>query len=264
MAVVIGIEGSATWASSEFLIANIRDYTATLTQRTDEHDVTGAGATATATNIVGLRSTTASIAGRFPASAPLTGYKGNVVLDNSHYGDASGNVVNLLGWSLSVAWPAVETTSKVGGADVLWRTFKPSVYTATGEIRVNADDTEPLINAMGPGDSAIAATLDVDGTHSFTGDLKLTGASFTRRVGQASTVAFPFLFTGAVTAVGANNVFAAGALPLVTAQTLVVIAKTGRQYSVSAFPTRVNVNVDIGSPIEVTCEAQGTGAVTAA
>lgn len=262
MTATIGIEGSLTWANAEFLIAKINPVRGSYTENADTHDVTALGATATASHITGLRSATASFAGRFPAAAPLTGRAGNVVLDNSHYGNTDGDVVNLLGWSLDVAWPAVETTAINGGTAVTWKTYKPSVYTATGRIRCRVDDTEALIGAQSPGDAAISATLDIDGTNSFTGSLKITGAAMSVQVGQANAVEFPFIFTGAVTAVGANNIFAAGALPLVTANTLVVIAKTGRQYSGSAFPTRVGISVDIGSPIEVSCDAQYTGTVT--
>lgn len=264
MAVTIGIEHNVTWGSSEFLVAKIAVNGGTFTQNGDTHDVTARGATATATNILGLRSSTATVTGRFPVAAPKTGYAGNVVTGNTLYGDGSGNVVNLVGWDLDVAWPSVETTSKVGGASVLWRTFKPSVYTATGRIRCLADDTEALVVGQSPDDAAFSLELSMDGTHKFTGSAKLTGAGLNCRVGSANAVEFPFIFTGAVTAVGADNIFAAGALPLVTAQTLAVIAKTGRQYSGSAFPASVNVRVDIGSPIEVTCNAQFTGAVTPA
>lgn len=262
MAVTIGLEASVTWASSLFLIANMNVQGGRYTETADTHDGTPLGASTTGTMFTGLKAATASLTGRFPASAPKTGYAGNAIIADGSYGDSSGDVINLLGWSLDLVWPAVETTAKNNGAAVLWREFVADSYRASGVIRCRVDDTEALIGAASASDAAIASTLDIDGTNKFTGSLKLTGAGMTVQRGQANAVEFPFEFIGAVTAVGGSNLFAAAVLPRVLPQTLVVIAKTGRQYSGSAFPTRVGINVDIGSPIEVSVDAQFTGTVT--
>jgi len=259
--VTIGIESSTTWASSEFLLAKIADIGGSYNETTDMHDVTSRSASTFATNTVGLSSATANISGRFPATAPLTGYAGNVTMAGK-YGDINDNAVNLVGFSIDFNWPSIETTSKIAGESIFWRTFKPSVYTATGVVRVLVDETEPLISAVKAGDSVVAAVLDMDGTNTFAGNIHIHGIGMSMQVGQANTLEFPFTFIGAVTAVGSGNFFAAGAVPLVTPQTLVVSAASGRQYSGSAFPTRVGVNLNIGSPIEVSVDAQFTGVVT--
>ena len=128
-------------------------------------------------------------------------------------------------------------------------------------------DTEALVIPHGPSDSVLGVIFDLDGTNKFTGNVRVIGSPVTVNAGQTNSLRFSLQGTGALTAVGAGNIFAAAAIPGgpdLTLATLRVTAATGRYKEGSAFPTGVTVRCPVDGLKEVSVTAQGSGALTPA
>lgn len=269
MATTSGLQGSASWASSPFLIARVSPNEASIDDAADAIESTGLGVTV-ATQTQGLRAWTASLNGRFPASAPDTGYNGFLQWTSGNYyddGATPGNIIGMTAWELALAWGVIESTSKSAATAISWRTFIPGLLSWRATVDLRVDDTEALVIPHGPADSGLAASFDLDGTNKFTGTVKVVGTPIRVAAGVANTLRFTLQGTGALTAVGAGNIFAAAAVPGgpdLTLATLRVTAASGRYKEGSAFPTGVTVRCPIDGLKEVAVTAQGSGALTPA
>lgn len=269
MAATRGLQGSASWASSPFLIARISPNQASIDDNAQALNATGIG-TGISAFAQGLRSWTARLNGRFPASAPQIGYNGYLQWTTGNFyddGATPGNPIGVVGWELSMAWGAGETTSKSSASAIGWREFAPLELSWSATVDLRVDDTEALVIPHGPGDTALVGSFDLDGTNKFTGTVYVVGTPIEVTSGGVNSLRFALQGTGALTAVGAGNIFAAGAVPAgvdLTPATLRVTAATGRYKEGSAFPTSVVVRCPVDGLKEVSVTAQGSGALTPA
>lgn len=269
MAATRGLQGSASWESSPFLIARISPNQASIDDNAQALDATGIG-TAISAFSQGLRAWTARLSGRFPASTPQIGYNGFLQWTTGNFyddGASPGNIIGMTAWELSMAWGAGETTSKSAASDISWRTFAPLELSWSGSIDLRVDDTEALVIPQGPGDTALVGSFDLDGTNKFSGSVRIVGTPIQVSSGGVNSLRIAFQGTGALTAAGAGNIFAAGSVPAgvdMTLATLRVTAATGRYKEGSAFPTSVVVRCPVDGLKEVSVTAQGSGALTPA
>ena len=216
------------------------------------------------TNISGLRSWTASFAGRFPRSSPAMGHEGLATYGSMSVG--SGYLLGLTGWSLSLSCESFDDTA-LASSPPTWRSFVPGLITGTGTMDVRIDDTTAL--EVGT-EGAITLRTNVESTEDnrISGSIIVTGVSPSVAVGSKNTAQISFAFTGDISSAGDNPILPAGALGAAAELTkpditdVVLRASGSRDYDGSAFWTALNINCAIGSPIDVTGTLQGTGALT--
>lgn len=115
--------------------------------------------------------------------AEVAGYGGSITFTN-----LTAGVKN---WSLSYNADALETTDFSDSGN---RTYIAGLKGWTATVEANWDSS----NSAEPGDSA-SLTLDVDGTHNYSGTAILTGMSISQAVDGVVTVTYEFQGTGALT-----------------------------------------------------------------
>ena len=115
--------------------------------------------------------------------AEVRGCNGSVTFTNLNAGAKS--------WTLDYTSEVLETTDF---GDNCSRTYIAGFKGWTATVECNWDAT----NTVAPGDSA-TLTLDVDGTHNYSGTALVTGASYTVPVDGLATATFTFQGTGDLT-----------------------------------------------------------------
>jgi hypothetical protein len=263
MTATIGRQAAVTSWTSPLLLSKLTAVSANFNDTTGSEAATGLGDT-TASFVPLLRSATATIDALWKAnSAPIAGSAAAVELTPSYYSAGDGSpVIGLTDYTLNMAWAPLELSS---GSDATFdATFSPDVLVWGGSLNLRLDDTEALTKAQLAGDSAIAAEFVMDSAHSYTGNIWITGTAKGATVGATSTQSFTYQGTGALTSVGTHNFYAAGAVGIPTAGSLVLTYASGRTVTGSAFPTGVNLSVSRNAIIRVGITAQYTGAVVTA
>jgi len=261
MTATIGRQATLTSWTSPLVVAQLTSTSVSITDTSGAESLLGIGEGVNSFTPT-LRGATASIAARWKGgSVPQSGAGGKVEVDPAYYGTGSGNpIAGFTQYSLNLSWPAIEIS---GGSDASFdRTYLADALTWGGSIDLRLDDTLTLTKAQLAGSTAIDASFIMDGNHSFDGDIWITGTTKTASVGSASAQTFTFQGTGALTAVGASNFYAAGAIGVPTAGELVVTYASGRIVRGDAFPTAVNMSVVRDGLILLDIAAQYTGALT--
>ena len=265
MTATIGRQAATpTWTSSALVLTKLTAVSANFNDTTGSEAATGLGATY-ASFVPLLRSATATIDALWKAnSAPIAGTAAAVNLTPDYYSSGTGQpVIGLTDYSLNMAWAPLEISS---GSDATFdASFLPDALVWGGSLNLRLDDTEPLTKAQLAGDTAIDAAFVMDGSHSYTGNIWITGTAKGSTVGATNTQSFTYQGTGPLTSVGTHNFFAAGALNTPpTAEELVLTYATGRTVTGDAFPSAVNMTVSRNAIIRVGITAQYTGAVVTA
>ena len=264
MTASVGHQASLTsWASSELLVANLTATSISITDSAAIGDATGLGQSGASFATL-LRSATGSFSARWKGGGtPKTGAAGALAFDPTYYGVSDGDPpIGFTDFSLNLSWGALEISSSTDAT--FDTTFRAGILSWSGSINLRLDDTEPLTQSQISGNAVIEATFNLDATHTFVGNIWITGTSKTASINTTSAQSFSFQGTGALTAAGANNLFAAGAIPIVTPRVLVATYATGRTVSASAFPSSVSITVPRNEMINVDVGVQYTGALTLA
>lgn len=212
-------------------------------------------------NISGRRSWTANFAGRFPRSSPAMGHEGLATYGSMSVG--SGYLLGLNAWTLALSCEAFETT-EMASTPPTWNSFVPGIISGTGSFNVRIDDTTAL--EVGT-EGAITLRSNVESTENnrFEGNIIVTSVSPSVAVGSRNTATINFTFTGPISVAGDNPILPAGALGVAAELTkpdvtdVVLRASGSRDYDGSAFWTSLNINCQMGSPIDVSGTLQGTG-----
>lgn len=264
MAGTIGRQAAVTsWTGSPLVITKLTAVSANFNDTTGSQAATGLDST-TATFVPFLRSATATIDAFWKANTtPISGSAAAVKLNPTYYSVANDDpVIGLTDYTLNMAWAPLEISS--GSDPTFEATFLPDVLVWGGSLNLRLDDTEPLTQAQLAGNTAIAAAFVMDGSHSYTGSIWITGTAKGASVGSTSTQSFTYQGTGALTAVGTHNFYAGGEVGIPEAEPLVLTYATGRTVTGDAFPSAVNMTVSRNAIIRVGITAQYTGAVTTA
>lgn len=179
---------------------------------------------------------------------------------------SSAYLTNLRGWTMNLVRQSLPADVQTSGAAQTYRAFLPSLIDWNGTWTAFLDDTTA---AVIPGTSYSATFRLIDDTtdHTLAGTIITTGAGIPVRVGNTSEVTYNYRGSGAITAAGSGAVtrlFPTSPIPSSAAGSLVLQAVTSRTYTMSAFWTRIGLNVPVDGPITVDIDFQGTGAVTIA
>lgn len=267
MAASKGHQASLTsWAGTHIDVSKLAVESMSISESAEFFDTTQLGV-AYRTAAPGLRSATASINARWP-SAPVTGDAGSIVLtDESYYNDQAGDdaMIGVVSYTLNMNWPSLEDTSFDTSSG--WKSFCPGELSWGGTIELRLDDTEPLVNTIGAGGASLTAVFTLSASHTFAGEIWITGQDQSASINSLNTQSFTFEGTGELTAAGTDNFIAAGGVPDgddLAAGTLAGAYASGRTFSGSAFPTSVSLVVPKSGLITVNTSAQFTGALTKA
>lgn len=272
---LIHAEGSVpTWGAAGMyntLLSRLSANTASITASSDSQDVTPIGG-ANRLILPGLGQWTASIAARW-AGTPRLGNVGLVSFSGGGY------ALHVESWNLTVETQALDITRQTGTPSS-WRLFRPSHIQWSGTITARVDDATAVANLHVATATSTAVTLPtltltygLDATaNTLAGAVMLSNMTVNQSPGALTTVSYSFTGSGPLTAAGTNSIFSAGAVGNFlwdqlgsTANTLLTLtAGTGRTYSGSAFARSISVNCAVGDPVEVSVEAQGSGALTIA
>jgi hypothetical protein len=263
MTATIGRQAAFTsWVNSELLVANLCAESAEVLESSEQRETTNLGDTSRGFTL-GIPSATANLSFRWPKATPITGSAGIVKVNTgSFYEDSNDLIIGMVGYTLNLQWGALETTSHSDAS--LAKTYLPGILQWSGTIDLRLDDAKALENAQSVVDSPLGMEFRLDGTRTFTGSAWIGSVSHGATINATNTQTFGFSGTGALTAVGTGNIFAAGAIPFPTAQSMVLTYAPGRTVTGSAFPSEVSIRVARDELIAVDVTAQYTGALTKA
>jgi len=236
-------------------ISGLLHQAATFTQAADDVNYPE-NAAGLLTSVDSLRTVTGTIDGLLPT--PEIGNAGAVA-----YSD--GYAANVQSWSMNINVAAVDTTAFGGsGLSTRYRTFIPGNYEWSGTYSAIVDDATKLEEAGE--DTAGAATFTLSSGDTLAGNIYTTQLSAPLTINGLAVATYSFRGSGALTAVGTNNIITAGApIALPSASTLTfqyAENNTDGEMEVSAFWTSLGVTVTPGDMTRVQVGWQGTGAVT--
>ena len=237
-------------------ISGLLHQAASVTQSADDVNYPEASA-GLLTSVDSLRTITGTIDGLLPT--PEIGNNGAVA-----YSD--GYAANVQSWSMNINVAAVDTTSFGGsGVSARNRTFIPGNYEWSGTYSAIVDDATGLDEAGE--DTAGAATFTLSSGDTLAGNIYTTQLGLPLTINGLAIANYSYRGSGALTAVGTNNIVTAGAgIVLPAAETLTFrfadAAATDGTLAVSAFWTSLSVTVAPGEMTRVQVGWQGTGAVT--
>lgn len=265
----IGAEGKlVSWGSSNFysdLFTRVNWSNCRLNITTDSHETTGLDVEAV-TRIEGLKQWSMALSGEaLLGSAVKTGSTGLVTF-------ASGYALHVQSWELTLE-AGVHDITAFDPAGVSWRSFRPDASSWSGSFTALVDSSTAV---SGIGSAPASATFryednTIDGTLS--GDIIVTPFDVTVVRGSLNQYTFGFQGSGALTPAGTNSLFGTTVfgIPLWSAGgsaagAIVMAALTGsRTFSgADSFWRRISVRCNVGEPIEVSVDVQGTGAMTPA
>lgn len=192
-------------------------------------------------------------------ATPVMGHVGLVTF-------AAGYTVNLDEWSIEIEREEADVTA-FGATERAWI---PGPMRWRGEFSGFLDTTTPaamISNANEPASAtfkydergAVDATLS--------GTIFTIGATIQVAANAPNRIGYRFRGSGDITQSTPSTgttIIPPGALGLQDAETVTLTASTGRTYSGSAFWRRIQVRVRVGSPVEVSVSARGTGVLTIA
>ena len=276
-----GIQGLLTSVTSStdlnvLLMSATAPYSMQINQTGEEQDVTAfASGLASMSYTPGLRSWDATVQARFPRSTPKIGNTGLVTL-------SSGYALWVQSWTLTIN-AAVRDITQFASSGPTWRTFRPGIIDWSASFEALVD------RSTGVGNPAAAAAAAVTGTFKLTEegatDNSLSGSGFVTQVGSTVTVGdvnkarFNFRGTGNLSNTYATGMglLSSGSSPyaIVTPTwdtngddtpdvSVVMTAASGRTYTGNAFWRSITLTCEMGSPIDVSVQLQGSGALTVA
>lgn len=272
MAATYGLLGKVTsWAGtfvSDLIATSNSPAVFTLNQTVDTFDVTRfvatSGGARIGRNIPGLRSWNGTISCQL--AVPHIGNTGLVT-----YG--SGYVAQVKGFNLTLAADMADTTV-FASTDPTWKSFTPGLVRWNGSYDAFVDSATPPHGAGLTAEPA-AATFSLVDDAGGSVDKIIGGNIITQSMGLSvapgaiNTVKYAFIgddqptVTG--TYVGAIATDTAGPTYAITtplAGALVLQSYTSQTFSGSAFWTSISFKCEVGQPITVDINFQGTGALT--
>lgn len=246
------------------LLGAIGPYTWTLNTTRDVFDAE-AYTDVAIDRIAGLMSWTATTQGRYPGSAPQTGYKSGITF-------ATGNVLHADSFNLTMTAAVSEPLTEFNIStppDAM--EYERGLVEFTGQYTQKVSDTTPLKlgtnssqSAGSSGDTATFTLSDDTVDNSLAGKLIVEGTNTSAPVNGMVTNTVTFKGSGNVTAAGTNSLFPAGALTKPDVAEVVITAGPGRTYTGNAFWSSVGVTVGVNGLLDVSVTLQGTGTLTPA
>jgi len=267
MAVSLGIDGdisvsSGTQLEHLFDTGGVGGYQFTLTTDAPAFGGTAFAATppVSASQFVGIPSWSVSFQGRFPKAAPQTGYEGNVT-------HSTITPLHLKGWSLNMGYAVVNTTEMAASAPA-WNTFAAGLLTWGGTFDAGVSDTTDVVLPSAIAAAAATLKLTEEGAtdNEFTGNIIANQSALSVNVESSDTNRIPYNFAGSgdLTVVGSSNVLPAGAVARADAGTVVFTVGGSKTHTGSCFLSQLSITCNLGQPIAVSGQLQGTGALTLA
>ncbi|MBX3376049.1 MAG: hypothetical protein KF678_03485 [Phycisphaeraceae bacterium] len=272
MAATYGILGKVTSWSGTFVADLIgtsnSPATFTLNQVVDTSDVTrfvtGSGGARIGRNIPGLKSWSGTISCQL--ATPRIGNAGLVTY-------SSGYVANVKSFNISLNADSTDTTV-FASTDPTWKSFTPGIVRWSGSYETFLDSATAPHGAGMAAEPAAASFALVDDAGS-TADKILAGNVITQSLGisvapaSISTANYAFVgddqptVTG--TYVGGIMTDPGGGVYSITtpiAGAMVLQSYTSQTFSGSAFWTSISFKCEVGQPITVDINFQGTGPLT--
>lgn len=225
-----------------------------------DQDITGFASTAPtfmSYRAEGLGQWTAGFTAYYP-NTPASGHEGNITYANGYT-----NKSDRFTLSLSSGTPLDDTA--FAATPPTWRAFQcGGLWSGTGTYRARSDSG--IAFSKGTAGEATFRMSDAAVDNTIAGAIVITGASSPIVIGGQIYYDYSFRFTGTIASAGSNTLFPDGDLtePEETSITIRLNAGGTRTMKGNCFITTVGISVQIGSPIEVTCALQGTGALTPA
>jgi hypothetical protein len=270
-----GYEAALTsWGSSNMystLLSRIRVRECRLNLSGSAEDIS-AIASGTYTALSGLRSWTMSVR----AMAFSGGVLGNIGFVNL----SAGYATHVKSWRATVETTAVHDTTPfratVGGSAPTWREFRPdSGVRVSGSFTTGVDDATALSLPTAAQGSAPTITLHYG--NGATAETLATAAiiqpiGITAAVGGLAQAEHSFTGTGALTTAGTASLLTTGTFAGMpwsaggsAAGAMVFTLSSGRTWTgTDSFLRSISWTVDVGRPVEVSLEIQGTGAIAPA
>lgn len=278
MAAVTGINAKVTsWANHTSLVTTgsgstgTEAFNSTLNIVADGHDVTtyAASGASAMSNITGLKSWSGTITQYINPAA--IGSEGLVTY-------AAGYVVNAKSWTLTINVNTHDVTD-FNSSGVTWRDFITGLYGWGGSYAANVDGTTAVSLPGGTSSDADAEFKikdHVSGTadHVLQGNIITTQTGLSLPVSGLAEVTYNYTGNGALEIEGDGDdttIFADlddGGTPNVfsvpAAGELVLQAASSRTYTGNAMVSSIQLTVNVGDPIQIVTNFQGTSTLTIA
>lgn len=265
-----GIITSWTGTANGNFLTQLGEHSATLTMDGGTTDRTAyAASLASRAHGAGLRSWGGTITGRLlTSSTPQTGYAGSLAFSGSDmYND------HIRSWNMNiVAGEHDATTYNASATAAGWKSFRPGLVSASGSYEALVDATNPLEHMFSAATSLPTGTFTLTSGNTLAASVIPTQSSLAIPVGDLNSVNYSYQTSGAITAAGTGNLWAAGTIPLpewdesgtdgVADTTLTFQAAASRTYAGAAFWTSVSITHNPASYIEVVITFRGSGALT--
>lgn len=217
-----------------------------------------------------MRSWTGTINGRARlGGSPPSGYLGAVTF-------ASGYALLVKSWEMTIE-TAAQDISAFGSTATLagWKTFRPQYLKWGGSYSAMIDETTALVLPVAPNTAAAAATFKLGEAsavaQTLAGNILVSNLGVNIKVDELNMATFAFMGDDTLTAAGASNLFAAGAIGTpdwdtsgsdgVPDTTLTVQAASGRTYAGPAFWQSISMSITPDNFIDVAIQIQGAGAL---
>lgn len=252
-----------SWANNTNLVGTaVGHKQAEMTIDSGPMDATAFAATLRARSfITGLRSVTAKLTGRWNPAYNCSGIGLTF---------ANGYVANMRKFNVNLAWDVHDLTVGTGSA-ITARSFSPGLLTGSGTFECFVDDTTDLAVPGGGQTGSATFKMIENGTtdHTLAGTIILENLGINMEVGGKAIATYGYKFSGDITGTGSGGTYpdspftVAGGNQGIPTKGALVLTSTGSQtYTVSAFPSGISVEAEVGQELKVTVMAQGDGDVT--
>lgn len=269
---IIGVDGSVTsWSSGDLyatIVSRLSSNRARLNIFTDSFDVT-ALSTAQATHLAGLYSSSGTISGRPNfGGTPRTGAGGLVTFE-------SGYVLHAYRWNIDISTTQVHDITPFATTPPTYKKFRPDRTVISGTYTCRVDATADIARTTALHETGASITLrygdsSTDGTIAF--NAVTTVADVDIVTPGLQEVTYSFVGSGAITPAGTGSVLGTDPVPLSmppwefssgsqVSRLLTLTAITGKTYTVEAFFTRISLACQMGQPVEMSVDFQGSGSV---
>ena len=182
----------------------------------------------------------------------------------------TGANINVGGWTLDLSAYTSPPVTAMAASAPTYQAFIPGIYDWKASVKAWLDGTTPIV-APGGGAVSIALKVAEDGATDpgFTGNGFATQVGVPVKVGEVTELSYAIRGTGDLTAVAGASTwsawwFAAGAIALPAAGSLVLQAATGRTYTGSAFWKSLKITCMLDEPVTLEIGFQGSGTLTIA
>jgi len=265
-----GDSGSVvSWGSANFystLLAGISPARATVFVGADTPDVTAFQAFA-ATSIPGLKMCRATISA-YAGSTPYLGNAGTLAYDMGGY------ALHVPGWQWTASTPAVHDITEFNPS-VVWRSFMPDIFQAACSFTAGIDSATAVVLPPAPAASLPVLTLTYKTGGTLASSAIISSLNSTIAVRNKNVAAYNVKMTGTTTAAGGifgtktfgstintDPLWSAGGAAV---GALVIQAYSGRTYTFAdSMWTRIQLTCEVGAPVRVDIDVQGSGALTVA